>query len=206
MILCPLCNSKSTPVDSKYLDCPTCLSRFLHPTHVLPPDAEKAEYELHNNDILDPRYQSFVKPITDAVLANHSPDQSCLDFGSGPASVIAHVLSSSGFQMAAYDPFFRRDASLLDQHYDFITCSETVEHFHSPRLEFERLHALLKPGGTLYISTLLYDDSIPFENWHYRRDTTHVFLYRAETFSWLAEHLGFDNLQIQGRLITLEKF
>jgi hypothetical protein len=202
---CPLCNSKSIPVDTRYLDCTVCLSRFLHPTHVLPPDAEKAEYELHNNDILDQRYQAFVQPITASVRARHAPQEAGLDFGSGPASVIAHVLHPFGFRIQAYDPFFRRDASLLDQHYDFITCSETVEHFQSPRLEFERLRALLKPGGTLHIMTLLYDDSIPFENWHYRRDPTHAFLYRRATFLWLAKHLGFDILQIQGRLITLEK-
>jgi 2-polyprenyl-3-methyl-5-hydroxy-6-metoxy-1,4-benzoquinol methylase len=108
--------------------------------------------------------------------------------------------------MQAYDPFFRRDAALLAQTYDIITCSETVEHFHSPRTEFERLHQMLRPGGSLYISTLLYHDSIPFANWHYRRDPTHVILYRRETFSWLAEHFGFDKLEIQGRVITLRKF
>jgi hypothetical protein len=65
---------------------------------------------------------------------------------------------------------------------------------------------MLNPGGTLYISTLLYHDSIPFANWHYRRDPTHVFLYRRETFSWIAEHFGFDKLEIQGRVIALKKF
>ncbi|MEN9838935.1 MAG: hypothetical protein RL177_414 [Bacteroidota bacterium] len=205
-MLCPLCHSESTPVDARYLDCTVCLSRFLHPSFFLPPDAEKAEYELHQNDIHDPRYQSFVRPITDAVIANHAPDAPALDYGSGADSVIAHVLSTHGFKMQAYDPFFRRDAALLDQTYDILTCSETVEHFHSPRTEFERLHQMLNPGGSLYISTLLYHDSIPFANWHYRRDPTHVFLYRRETFSWIAEHFGFDKLEIQGRVIALKKF
>jgi hypothetical protein len=202
---CPLCHSEGVPVDARYLDCTVCLSRFLHPSLFIPPDAEKAEYELHQNDIRDPRYQSFVRPITDAVIANHAPDAPALDYGSGAESVIAHVLSAHGFQMQAYDPFFRRDAALLAQTYDIITCSETVEHFHSPRTEFERLHQMLRPGGSLYISTLLYHDSIPFANWHYRRDPTHVFLYRRETFEWIAKHLGFDNLQVQGRVITLRK-
>ncbi len=205
-MLCPLCHSESIPVDSRYLDCTVCRSRFLHPSLFLPPDAEKAEYELHQNDIHDPRYQSFVRPITDAVIANHAPDAPALDYGSGAESVIAHVLRQAGFSMSQYDPFFRRDAPLLAQHYDIITCSETVEHFHSPRSEFTRLAALLNPGGTLYISTLLYHDSIPFANWHYRRDPTHVFLYRRETFEWLREVLRFSELHIDGRLIRLSKF
>lgn len=202
---CPLCHSEATPVDARYLDCALCLSRFLHPSLFLPPDAEKAEYELHNNDILDPRYQAFVQPITASVLARHSSDASGLDYGSGPSSVIAHVLQPHGFRMQAYDPFFRRDAALLAQTYDFITCSETVEHFHAPRAEFERLHRMLRPGGTLHISTLLYHDSIPFANWHYRRDPTHVFLYRKETFSWIKENLRFSELHISHRLIRLTK-
>jgi len=204
-MLCPLCDSEATPVDARYLDCTVCLSRFLHPSLFIPPDAEKAEYELHQNDIHDPRYQSFVRPITDAVIANHAPDAPALDYGSGAESVIAHVLSAHGFQMQAYDPFFRRDAALLAQTYDFITCSETVEHFHSPRTEFERLHQMLRSGGSLYISTLLYHDSIPFANWHYRRDPTHVFLYRRETFSWIRENLRFSELHIANRLIRLVK-
>lgn len=203
MPLCPLCRSAATPVDARYLDCTVCRSRFLHADHYLTPDAEKAEYELHENDIHDPRYQAFVSPIAESVIARHSPGDSGLDFGSGPASVIAHILHPYGFRMQAYDPFFRRDASLLDQTYDFITCSETVEHFHAPGAEFDRLHSLLKPGGTLHISTLLYHDSIPFENWHYRRDPTHVFLYRVETFEWIKETLRFSELHIAGRLVYL---
>jgi SAM-dependent methyltransferase len=203
MPLCPLCHSESTPVDSRYNDCTLCRARFLTPTLYLSADAEKAEYELHDNDIHDPRYQSFVRPLTDAVITTHAPDSSGLDVGSGADSVIAHVLTAHGFRMQAYDPFFRRNAALLVQTYDFITCSETVEHFHSPRVEFERLHQMLRPGGSLYISTLLYNESIPFANWHYRRDPTHVFIYRRETFSWLAEHLGFSSLRIGGRLIVL---
>lgn len=205
-MLCPLCHCEAAPVDARYLDCTVCRARFLPPPLYLSAEAEKAEYELHNNDILDPRYQAFVQPVTESVLARHSPDASGLDYGSGPSSVIAHVLQPHGFRMQAYDPFFRRDAALLAQTYDFITCSETVEHFHAPRLEFERLHQMLRPGGSLYISTLLYHDSIPFANWHYRRDPTHVILYREETFSWIAKHLGFDHVQIQSRVITLLKF
>ncbi len=203
---CPLCHSEGVPVDARYLDCTVCRARFLSPSLYLSAEAEKAEYELHNNDILDPRYQAFVQPVADSVLARHAPHESGLDYGSGPSSVIAQILQPHGFRMQAYDPFFRRDASLLDQTYDFITCSETVEHFHSPRAEFERLHRMLRPGGSLHISTLLYHDSIPFANWHYRRDPTHVFLYREETFEWIAKHVGFDHVQIQGRVITLLKF
>jgi SAM-dependent methyltransferase len=203
---CPLCAASAAAVDIRYHECGLCRARFLPPALVLSPEAEKAEYALHENDILDPRYQAFVRPLADAVRRTQSPGQSGLDFGSGSASVLAHLLEPDGFRMQAYDPFFRPDVPLLSQTYDFITCCETAEHFLHPRIEFERLRSLLKPGGRLYLSTLLYDDSIPFANWHYRRDPTHVFIYRAETFHWIAKHLGFDELRIEGRVTILRKF
>ncbi|MCC1498350.1 methyltransferase domain-containing protein, partial [Alcanivorax sp. 1008] len=75
-----------------------------------------------------------------------------------------------------------------NQQYDFVTCTEVVEHFHQPAREFERLTSLLTPTGVLAIMTSLLDDGVDFHTWHYRRDPTHVSFYRQTTFNWIANH------------------
>jgi cyclopropane fatty-acyl-phospholipid synthase-like methyltransferase len=79
-------------------------------------------------------------------------------------------------------PSFNRIVKRSERTYDFITCTEVVEHFHHPALEFRRLDALLKPGGWLAIQTTFQTDDARFARWNYRRDPTHVVFYRPYTF------------------------
>lgn len=104
--------------------------------------------------------------------------------------------------MAGFDPFFANLPDLLDRTYDYITCCEVIEHFHRPAIEFERLRGMLRPGGRLYCMTILHHDDIDFRNWHYRRDDTHVFVYRRETIEWITRRFDFSNVEIDGRLIV----
>lgn len=75
--------------------------------------------------------------------------------------------------------------------YDFITCTETAEHFHDPAAEFARLAGLLAPDGWLAVMTQLVPDARAFLDWHYVRDPTHVCFYADRTFTWLAERHGW---------------
>jgi len=167
------------------------------------PAEEKERYEEHNNDVHDERYQAFVSPIVDAVLQRHVPSEVGLDFGSGTAPVIAHLLRKKGYTIGCYDPFFANSPDLLEQQYDYIVCCEVIEHFHDPASEFARLRAMLRPGGQLYCMTMLHDETVDFQNWHYRRDPTHVFIYRAETIGWISRRFKFSDARIEGRLITM---
>ncbi len=103
--------------------------------------------------------------------------------------------------MSVYDPFFAPDPAVLDGSYDFITCTETVEHFFSPADEFERLNKMLRNGGWLGVMTEMRNDS-SFENWWYTRDPTHVCFYRVETMEWIALHFGWT-LERPHRNVTL---
>jgi 2-polyprenyl-3-methyl-5-hydroxy-6-metoxy-1,4-benzoquinol methylase len=100
------------------------------------------------------------------------------------------MMEERGHHMTVYDPLFAPDISALERQYDFVTCTEVVEHFHQPAREFELLASLVRPGGVLAIMTSLLHDGIDFQKWHYRRDPTHVSFYRRHTFIWLARHLG----------------
>ena len=100
----------------------------------------------------------------------------------------------------------RADAKALDQQYDFITASEVVEHFYSPQKEFDLLANQLKPNGLLALMTALYDDSIDFKNWYYRKDPTHVAFYSRATFNYLARKYYFLDPEFIGpRVILLQK-
>ena len=203
---CPLCQHIGTPFeDGAFLQCPECLGLFRPPDAWPSAHEEKARYEEHNNDVHDKRYQTFVSPIVDAVRHHHGPQDAGLDFGSGTAPVIAHVLGQEGYNVACYDPFFAPYPALLDKTYDYIVCCEVIEHFHDPAAEFARLRRLLRSGGRLYCMTMLHDDGIDFQNWHYRRDPTHVFIYRRETLRWIGARYGFSKVRIEGRLITMQR-
>jgi hypothetical protein len=74
-----------------YYDCPACRGVFLSPEDHPTPDAERARYLEHNNDIHDPRYQAFVEPIVNAVAESFTPDHKGLDYGCGTGPVISHL-------------------------------------------------------------------------------------------------------------------
>ena len=106
-------------------------------------------------------------------------------------TALAAMLREAGHEMALYDPFFRPDEKALARSYDFIACSETAEHFHRPAEEFDRLDALLRPGGWLALMTAFRPADDAFANWHYRKDPTHVVFYNEKTLRTLARARGW---------------
>jgi len=188
-----------------FYKCNTCHGIF-RPKHTfLTAEEEKAHYEKHNNDVFDERYQNFVSPIVNAVLQDFSSEAKGLDFGSGTGPVIAKMLTDKGYQVQNYDLFFANDVSLLNQKYDYVSCCEVMEHFHQPYKEFELLKSLLLPKGKLYCKTEVFNNQKPFENWYYKDDFTHVFIYQHKTLEWIKTKFHFSNLVIKEKLIVFEK-
>jgi len=72
------------------------------------------------------------------------------------------MFEEAGHFMKLYDTFYSPDRNILTNHYDFITASEVVEHFHNPAVEFDLLWSILKPGGLLGIMTKLALDKEAF--------------------------------------------
>ena len=195
---CPLCASPRTAVFARtddgrlYLRCPGCRLTFLAPDRLPDREAELATYRLHRNDPDDPRYRAFLARLTGPLLRHLRPGRVGLDFGCGPGPAIAPMLAGHGLEVVNYDPFFRPCAAALEHRYDFITCSEVVEHFHAPGREFDRLDRLLRPGGWLGVMTAMLEEDAGFAGWWYRRDPTHVCFYRRETMGWIAARFGWD--------------
>lgn len=192
---CPVCRGTGCgpfqAVDERsYWRCPDCACTFLDPAQRPGPARERAEYALHRNTLDDPGYRRFLARLADPLLERLPPRREGLDFGCGPAPALAAMLQAAGHRMHLYDPAFHDDPAALQRRYDFITCTEVVEHLHDPAGTFDRLHALLRPGGLLAVMTCFQTDDARFAGWHYRRDPTHVVFYREATLCHVAARLG----------------
>nr|WP_269746629.1 class I SAM-dependent methyltransferase [Desulfogranum mediterraneum] len=156
------------------------------------PTQEKATYDLHENNPLDPGYRRFLSRLSAPLLKRLTPGQQGLDFGCGPAPALALMLEEQGYAMERYDPWYADDPRLLQQEYDFICATEVVEHFHHPAREFTTLFRLLRPQGQLAIMTKLVIDRQAFSGWHYIRDLTHLCFYCRPTFHHIAQEYGAE--------------
>jgi len=195
MTACRLCHLEVHPfitVDAiSYWACSNCGLLFMDAAHLPLPDQEKTHYDSHENNTDDQGYRNFLSRLAHPLMARLTAPQTILDFGAGPGPALAQMMAEHGHDVSIYDPFYHDDKTSLQRHYDVITATEVIEHFHTPRKMFDQLYDLLNQGGTLAVMTLLQDDDAAFATWHYRRDPTHVAFYREETFSWIADHYGY---------------
>ncbi|WP_373059061.1 class I SAM-dependent methyltransferase [Zunongwangia sp. H14] len=188
-----------------YARCENCKAVLLLPDCYLTSKDEKNRYLRHHNDVSDPNYIRFTAPLTNAVLKDFPKEAVGLDYGCGTGPVIANQLKSRNYHVALYDYFFKNDKDLLKKKYDFIICSEVMEHFHYPAAEFRELSSMLNPGGKLYCKTSLYSDAVDFENWYYKNDNTHVIFYAEESLKWIQENHDFNCVEISEGLIVFKK-
>lgn len=210
MAPCPLCSCFFAEVVHRdgprvYYDCSLCRLRYLDPAARLTPEEEKARYLHHENDVRDPGYRDFLRPLFDQINEQAKPTSSGLDYGAGTGPALAEMLKESGHEVALYDPYFHPGTDPLRRQYDFVACSETAEHFREPGEEFGRLKGLLKPGGLLAVMTLLWDEETDFASWHYRLDPTHIAFYKRETFRWITDHFQFSYLEFHEPRVVLLK-
>ncbi len=207
---CPLCDAAplATPVTverRRFFECPACGLTFLDPDQRPTPEAELAHYKTHDNRPDDPRYRAFLDRLALPLAARLAPGSRGLDYGCGPGPTLSLMLSERGFPTVDYDPFFVPVSHRLEAQYDFVTCTETAEHFHTPAVEFARLAKLVRPGGVLGLMTVLRDSAADLGSWWYLRDPTHVSLYRRRTFGWIAERWDWQLEFASDTVILLER-
>jgi SAM-dependent methyltransferase len=159
---------------------------YLRPDQRPTPLQEVLRYQEHRNNFGDEQYVQFLRRLADPLREKLAPGARGLDFGCGPQRVLAGFLSDNGFPTASYDPLFYPDAAVLDATYDFVACSEVLEHVHDPRKVLEQIAWLLRNGGTLGVMTRFHGIEAPFATWWYRRDSTHVCFYSEATMRWIA--------------------
>ena len=208
---CPLCTDAdiSAYVADKrrhYLYCDVCGLVFVPPVFFLQPQAERAIYDLHQNEITDPGYRAFLSRLAVPLLQRIAPGARGLDFGCGPGPALAQMLMQGGAgHVALYDSFYAPDERVLEGPYDFICATEVVEHLHQPGRELDRLWSLLQPGGWLALMTKLVLSKAAFAHWHYKNDPTHVCFFSAKTWQWWAQQHGASVEIIGADVILLRR-
>lgn len=209
---CPLCTSQETQYyteDKKrqFFQCSQCQLVFVDPGQLPSQIREKQEYDLHENGFEDHGYTRFLSRVSEPLIQQLSVNEVGLDFGCGPAPVLAQMLSNNDLPTTCYDPFYFPDRKHITGHerYDFIVCTEAIEHFHQPHKELELLYRLLKPGGLLAIMTKRVLSKEKFQNWHYKNDMTHVSFFSVETFKFVALSFGYDLTIVSDDVVFLKK-
>ena len=190
---CPLCHHPRCELFHQdpardYWQCLHCELVFVPTTQHVSRETEQAIYDLHQNTLDDPGYHRFLSRLAQPLLAILPPQAQGLDYGCGPAPLLARILREAGHELKLFDPIYVNQTAVLTQVYDFITCTEVAEHFRNPDAEFARLFGLLKPNGTLAIMTKRVIDRQAFSRWHYKNDPTHISFYNEHCLQWLASH------------------
>ena len=197
---CPLCHSEnvgllfnSREVGNRrhFLRCDVCDLVFVPRRFHLSEKAEKERYLQHNNAPDDQGYRDFLLRLFIPLRERLSEGASGLDYGAGPGPALAMMMRDKGFNVQVYDPYFHPDELPLFSTYDFITCTETAEHFARPRTEFDRFQALLRPSGWLGIMTGMLGSWQEFPAWYYQRDPTHISFFSRTTMRWIGGLYGW---------------
>tara|TARA_B100000749_G_scaffold226430_1_gene182001 strand:- start:11035 stop:11730 length:696 start_codon:yes stop_codon:yes gene_type:complete len=215
MISCPLCLTAKTTefcaTEMKYFGqmqnrayflCPQCELRFLEPSMRMSPHDEKFRYDSHKNGEINENYLDFLRPVmrvSGDFLGLDAPLQ-VLDYGCGEGRPF-QILFPHHWETSHYDPFYFPESSLLERKYDWITCTEVVEHFYHPARDWKTLVGLLKPGGLLSVMTGLYNDSIHFSDWWYIKDPTHVCFYSLQTMQWIADRYQLEMIYNKNNIV-----
>jgi hypothetical protein len=211
-VQCPLCRQESgTEAEGAFLQltgmngfayrlCRRCRLIFAH----LPPrrsrEEDRARYLLHRNSPEDEGYLRFLGHLWEAMRPLLRPGMRGLDYGCGPVPVLARLVRAAGFACEAYDPLFPEASSeeggpdVPAKSYDFVLCSEVVEHFREVEEEWIRLAGRLPRGGLLGVMTGLWKDPADFRSWPYTSDPTHLCFYHARTLEWIAKHFGWTRV------------
>lgn len=192
---CPLCLSQDASLfveepARSYHRCPQCSLIFVPARYHLSPLEEKKRYDLHENNPDDPRYREFLNQLVLPLASRLPKGAKGLDFGSGPGPTMSLMFSELGFLTTNYDPFYANDPDVLERTYDFLACSETMEHFYDPKREWDIFMRIVKKGGWIGVMTKLLEEVVDFSSWHYKQEATHVGFYSKKTFQWLADRYG----------------
>lgn len=210
-IVCPLCHSQDTSFyfedkRRRYHQCVDCALVFVSPEFLPCREEERVEYDLHDNNEEDEGYRTFLQRALSPLIPLINPNDSALDFGCGPSPVLANMLKAAGLSTVdTYDIFYNPDKRVFDNTYNIITCTEAIEHFHTPSREWNYFISMLMPGSVLVIMTKRVIDKTAFASWHYKNDKTHVSFFSEATFRFLGERDGFTVQFPSNDVVLLKK-
>lgn len=194
---CSLCGGEEireyfSEKDRVYWECLQCSLIFLDSDHHLDGEQEKARYQSHQNHPEDLEYRKFLMRLAAPLMEKIPSSSEGLDYGSGPGPTLSLIFQENGHRMGDYDPHFSPGREPFNRTYDFISCTETVEHFYRPGREFLKINQMLQPGAWFGVMTEMLEKRTDFSEWYYRRDPTHVCFYGRKTMDWISQWLGWE--------------
>lgn len=209
-MICPLCSNKNydhyhQDKQRNYWQCSDCSLVFVKSNEYISEGEEKAIYDTHQNNANDGGYRKFLCKLTVPLVEKLSKGMKGLDFGCGPGPTLSVMLEEQGFSVENYDIFYANEPKMFKQKYDFITCTEVIEHLHHPDKEITQLTEILKPKGILGIMTKRVINKERFKTWHYKNDSTHVCFYSDKTFEYIADFWKCDLEFVQSDVVILTK-
>jgi len=207
---CPLCLKSTITHYHKdnlrdYWQCNNCHLVFVDSKSLLNANDEKAIYDLHENSSDDIGYRNFLNKLLVPLINMLKPGAKGLDFGSGSGPTIKIMMEEKGFKVNNFDLYYAHNPEIFDQTYDFITCTEVIEHLYLPHDEISMLNNILSPGGYFGIMTKRLINKDKFKSWHYKNDPTHVCFYSDETFEFMASYWGFELNIINSDTVIFKK-
>ena len=189
----------------RYFHCQVCDLVYRDPVTYLNKVEEKARYETHNNSIENTGYVRFLTPVVELLKPYLRTSDKGLDYGCGPGPILKILFSNFGFEIENYDPYFFNDLKLLEKKYNFITCTEAIEHFYESGEGLNKMVDLLEKDGFLLLMTDRRPSKEKFLSWGYRMDNTHVCFYSTKTFEWIAHHWNLELVYSEGKLSLFRK-
>ncbi|GIU40092.1 2-polyprenyl-3-methyl-5-hydroxy-6-metoxy-1,4-benzoquinol methylase [Shewanella sairae] len=207
MSICPLCQQPNLLAFYKdklreYQRCSHCQLVSVPANYYLNATDEKAIYDKHQNNSDDLGYRKFLSRALGPILERVTQEAQGLDFGCGPGPTISVMAAEKGIRIENYDLYYCNEPNKLDNQYDFVICTEVIEHVADAKSLLETFARLLKPGGLLSIMTKRAGDLEAFRNWHYKGDPTHINFYSTATFEWIAGHFDWT-LEVIGNDVVL---
>lgn len=211
---CPLCFSSNLELLFKggkrsyyrnFFHCSNCDLVFVPGWQQPTADEEINRYHEHNNNPENKGYKKFLKKLYVEMEPYLSKNMKGLDYGAGPGPVLAMLMEEKGYDIDIYDPFFHPNKDIYENNYDFITCTEVVEHFHNPREEFDKIENILKSDGWLGVMTSMLDSWKKFPSWHYHSDYTHVVFYSKKTMKWIANKYSWECIFPKKNIVLFHK-
>lgn len=211
---CTLCGSANTDLfffqkkfKRNFFQCGECDLVFAQRDTLLELNEEKKRYSSHNNHIRSEGYEFFLRRLIDPIEKFVTKNSKGLDFGEGPYPMMQEIMKDDGYlNVIGFDIHFNNDIKALESRYDFVMCSEVIEHIYDLRSSWELILGLLEPGGYLAISTGLRYETLNFEKWHYIQDETHINFLSPSTLEWLKEKYDLEIAEIgRDMVIFLQK-
>jgi hypothetical protein len=211
---CPLCQESGgvhffhhEKLQRDFYQCENCELIFVDREQLISNSDERGRYDLHDNDIESDGYKYFLNRLV-IPMQKLIPNKNSLglDFGEGCNPILRGLFAEAGLKnMDGFDPFYNNDLDVFNRRYDFISCSEVLEHINNPSVDISRLITLLNVKGILGISTGLYGSQIDFKSWYYINDITHINIFTDKTVQFLAKMFNLEVKLLAKDLFIFEK-